>query len=342
MGDTVRTKKTVAEIVTERIIDRIKTAGDWVRPWQISNSLNWSTKREYTGINRWLLSGGEYMTFIQGSKLGYSLEKGAKSRMIVRVIVKKYPQGKNISRIAENITKHTGIVGNSPSDIITRAVAKGHLQQESDGSYSMLHNHLRYYNVFEIGCFRDKGGKQPESRFSNGDVEDVIIDSPENIINNYLSVEGILLTDSDVNRAYYDYTNDCINMPPKERFTSKTNISCYYSTLFHEIAHSTGNAKRLNRPYGQKGTDAYAFEELVAELTASMLCHETGVDSYNRENYDLQESNTTAYIAGWLRYFEKNTSAIIQAASLADKARDYVLKWANDNIIPDTFEDVGG
>ena len=88
MGDTVRTKKTVAEIVTERIIDRIKTAGDWVRPWQISNSLNWSTKREYTGINRWLLSGGEYMTFIQGSKLGYSLEKGAKSRMIVRVIVK--------------------------------------------------------------------------------------------------------------------------------------------------------------------------------------------------------------------------------------------------------------
>lgn len=333
------TKKTVAEIVTERMIKKIETAGNWVKPWQTRNSLNWATKKEYTGINRWLLNGGEYMTFRQAGKLGYSLQKGAPSEMIVRVVVKRYPQGKNLETIANKLRKYSGINGRTTKEVINRALTAGYLQSESDGGYSILNKRLRYYTVFDIAHFNDSEGNKPQSRFATGDVEDVVIDTPENIINNYIKTEGITLRQKATNIASYSPQLDVIEIPPKESFLLKTNIACYYSTFFHEIAHSTGHEKRLNRRFGEKGTDSYAFEELVAELTASMLCHETGVSEYNRKNYDVQEDNTAAYLVGWLRYFESNTSAIIQAASLADKARDYVLKWTNDNIIPDTFEE---
>jgi len=333
------TKKTVAGIVTERMIERIKSAGNWVKPWQCYSSINWSTRQEYTGVNKWLLTGGEYMTFRQGQKLGYTVQKGSPSEIIVRVVLKKYPQGKNKEKVATNLTKYLGIQGSSPEDIIQRAISKGYVQIDPDGNYYTISKRLRYYTIFSIEYFRDKDGNKPQSRFETGELEHIAIDTPESVIANYLNREAIILSHKDKNQAFYSMTNDLINIPPQESFLKKSNIVCYYSTFFHEIAHSTGHWRRLNRPFGIRGTDAYAFEELVAELTASMLCHETGLKEYNRENYDLQETNTAAYLASWVRYFENNTSAIIQAASLADKALEYVLQWTNTNVIPDTVEE---
>ena len=81
-------------------------------------------------------------------------------------------------------------------------------------------------------------------------------------------------------------------MPQKERFKS---VEEYYSTLFHELTHSTGHAKRLNRKGGSRfGSATYSREELVAEIGAAMLCGVAHIDNATLDN-------SAAYIDSWRR-----------------------------------------
>jgi len=117
--------------------------------------------------------------------------------------------------------------------------------------------------------------------------------------------------------AYYP-VKDKITMPLKEFFVSPDS---YYSTIFHEMAHSTGHEKRLNRigiaNYDRFGSEKYSIEELIAELTASFLCAESKIDS--------TISNSTAYIASWLTVLKDNRQMILTASAEAQKASDYIL-----------------
>ena len=76
--------------------------------------------------------------------------------------------------------------------------------------------------------------------------------------------------------AYYNRTQDFVNMPARELFIdtdTSTATESYYSTLLHELTHWTGSPERLDRVKGKQfGDDAYAFEELIAELGATFLC----------------------------------------------------------------------
>lgn len=112
-------------------------------------------------------------------------------------------------------------------------------------------------------------------------------------------------------RACYIPSRDIINMPDKTAFT---NESEFYSTLYHELVHSTGNTKRLHR----EGL-SYASEELVAELGASMLCTEAGI---------IQDTidNSQAYINGWVKKFKEKPKMIVQCSSKAQKAIEYLLE----------------
>ena len=92
----------------------------------------------------------------------------------------------------------------------------------------------------------------------------------------------------------------------------------------HELVHSTGNKKRLDREYGKKfGDTAYAREELVAELGASFLCAE--IDCINETL-----TNHASYIDGWLKVLKQDKKAIFKASADAQKATDYILEnWLN-------------
>ena len=124
-------------------------------------------------------------------------------------------------------------------------------------------------------------------------------------------------------RAYYMPALDMVNMPAKELF--KTDEQ-YYSVAFHEFAHSTGHASRLNRKEvtdGSKfGSHDYSIEELVAEMTAVFLCHETGIQA----PFD----NSIAYLKSWLKAFKNDTKMIMTASSRAQKATDYILNRTPD------------
>lgn len=119
--------------------------------------------------------------------------------------------------------------------------------------------------------------------------------------------------------AYYQPIKDTVVVPPLEK---SVGAEQYYSTLFHELAHSTGHSTRLNRKELMEadgfGKVNYAKEELTAEMTAAYLCAVTEIGQPTIEN-------SAAYIENWLTVLKNDKTLIIRAASQAQKAADYVL-----------------
>ena len=119
--------------------------------------------------------------------------------------------------------------------------------------------------------------------------------------------------------AYYSPASDFINMPNRGLFVAtKTSTATenYYSTLFHESAHCTGHKSRLNR-LELKNKKGYAFEELIAELSAAFLCTELQVSSSPREDH-------AQYLASWLKALSNDNDYIFKAASEAQKVFDWM------------------
>lgn len=125
-------------------------------------------------------------------------------------------------------------------------------------------------------------------------------------------------------RAFYRPSTDEVYMPPRDAFigTATSNpTEAYYSTLLHELTHWTGHDSRLARdPSRSKrfGDEAYAGEELVAELGAAFLCARLNITIAPRVDH-------AQYIASWLKVLKSDNRAVIRAASDAQKAADYIL-----------------
>ena len=138
---------------------------------------------------------------------------------------------------------------------------------------------------------------------------------------NFLASTGAIVEHKDA-RAYYDLTRDKIYMPEQSLFRAtkhSTATENYYSTLLHELTHWSGAETRLKRFNMHNCADKkdYAFEELVAELGAAMLCASLGVTSTPRPDH-------AQYIEGWLKALGSDKRFIFTAASVAQKAVDYL------------------
>ena len=177
---------------------------------------------------------------------------------------------------------------------------------------------LRYYNVFEIN--QCEGLTSKATDYVPLDFSP--IEAAEDILAAYKDKPDIRHEEP---RAYYVPSQDYVNMPQKERFAS---IEDYYSTLFHELTHSTGHAKRLNRKGAAEasrfGSAAYSREELVAEMGAAMLC---GVAHIENATLD----NSAAYIDSWKRALKADCHLVVTAAQQAQKAADYIRGIKRDN-----------
>ncbi len=123
-------------------------------------------------------------------------------------------------------------------------------------------------------------------------------------------------------QAYYRPSTDELVLPPREAFTGSATMTpteAYYATALHELVHWTG--KRLDRDLaGRFGTEAYAAEELVAELGAAFLCAELGVSSEPRADH-------AAYLAMWSKLLRDDRRAFTTAAAKAAQASDYLLAF---------------
>lgn len=119
------------------------------------------------------------------------------------------------------------------------------------------------------------------------------------------------------NQAYYTTAEDRVQMPPFEAFQDQIS---YYATLSHELTHWTKHPKRLDRDFGRKswGDAGYAMEELVAELGATFLAADLGLEAAPRPDH-------AAYIASWLKVLKEDKRAIFSAAAHAQRAVDFML-----------------
>lgn len=123
---------------------------------------------------------------------------------------------------------------------------------------------------------------------------------------------------------HYSPSHDTIGKPMMSDFQSEED---YYATVFHELVHWSGAESRLSRPQGTKQEhEKYSFEELVAELGSAFLRAQFKID--NPKNID----NSAAYIQGWLSVFRGNKDILFNAMKEAEKAVDYLMRLAVNNI----------
>jgi len=126
--------------------------------------------------------------------------------------------------------------------------------------------------------------------------------------------------------AYYDKAMDFIAIPCFESFR---NAIGYYSVLAHELTHWTAAAHRLDRNLsGRFASEAYAVEELIAELGAAFLCAALGLSVEPREDH-------ADYIANWLAILRNDKKAIFTAASKAQQAANWIFMQSETVNLPE-------
>ena len=112
-------------------------------------------------------------------------------------------------------------------------------------------------------------------------------------------------------QAYYVPVRDMIYLPARETFISP---EAFYSVALHEMTHSTGHKSRLDRDFsGRFGTEAYAFEELIAELGSAFLNADLGIIGSTLQDH-------ADYLAHWVAILKSDKKAILTAAAQASKA----------------------
>ena len=310
----------IYKMITDKVISMFKTAkaSDYHRAWQDDAffiPLNFDSKKPYRGVNRLLLQeriglagafrNPYFLTFNQIKKHGGKLKKGTRGYEVVYYSIRYVvPADKNTGRKAYSSTNAHKVIDfidkhKLSEDIVTRIPM------------------IRYYNVYN-GASIEGIDFQLEKLQIGRAVPDT---APENqaaalIVENYPNPPAIK---HEGNQAYYSPSGDYVKMPKKEQFDS---INDYYRTLFHELTHSTGHEKRLDRGINlMLEKEDYAKEELVAEFGAVFLSAWAGIMWYNNKNH-------AAYLKGWnsaIKEAENDNKFLMKAASLAQAATDYIL-----------------
>ena len=175
---------------------------------------------------------------------------------------------------------------------------------------------LRYYNIFHIDQCEGIAAKYTqETTFPDGAST---AEHAQEIIEAYLGRTGVKLLHQEGDRAFYRPSTDEIVLPIRKQFVSTAE---YYSTVFHELAHSTGAPTRLNRLNSAAffGNDEYSKEELVAEIASCVLVNHVGLET------STSLRNNAAYIQNWLNVLRGDKRFIVSAAGKAEKAVRFIL-----------------
>lgn len=292
----------IHEAVTNRILEQLEQGViPWNKPWKVSGikikganglrhvAFNRITKTAYSPLNQMLLSrAGEYATFAQWKKLGGNIRKGAKSEMVVFWSTGYKKKGEDEDG------------------------------KEIDVYVQYDFPVLKFYNVFHIN---DVDGVEPleAAELNDGAAETFdSIETAERIAQEYSTREHCEIHFGG-DSAFYSPAFDYVQLPCRAAFGE--NVGAFYSTMFHELTHSTGAESRLNRlDKGQRfGNESYSKEELTAELGAAGLLSILGIETESTFN------NSAAYIQNWLQVLKNDNKMIVSAATRAEKAIKYII-----------------
>lgn len=294
--NTDRERFDVHQHVTDQIIAAMEDgAGSWQMPWHrsghaITRPKNIASGNAYRGINilsLWIAAEakayphGLWGTYKQWQDRGAQVRKGEKSTVVV------FYKELEVSR------------EEAPEETETRLFARA----------------SRVFNVEQVDGFTLPAGDEAPT-------EDRI--EPVDAAEAFTAGTGARITIGG-DRACYRPAEDRITMPDRARFTGSATSSpteAWYGTLLHELTHWSGAKHRLDRNLSSRfGDEAYAMEELVAELGAAFLCADLGIAATPRPDH-------AAYLAGWLKVLKADKKAVFTAASQASRAADYLAGLA--------------
>jgi antirestriction protein ArdC len=278
----------VYSIITEQIIKQLENGVvPWRKPWTTDYPKSLRSLKEYRGLNVLMLASQGYaspywLTFNQAKQLGGHVKQGEHSSIVT--FWKKSPYTKRNANTGDDETR------------------MGFL--------------LRYYRVFNL-CQTEGIAEKLGLSLTGSESANVVpdIEACERIVRSMRNAPKI----EDSSAAWYRPLTDTVGIPPKSRFVGSPE---YYSTLFHELGHSTGHKSRLDREcFGNPihfGSESYSKEELVAEFTAAFLCGHAEIAPSVIEN-------SAAYLRGWLSRLRSDSKLLVSAASHAQKACDYIM-----------------
>lgn len=265
----------------------------WEKMWQTNIPENGITGKKYRGINNLILSyvalqrgykDNRWCTYLQISKNKWKLKDAKGQGVCIEYAGMKNKKNNKVYTFEE----YKKIINEFP-------------EKESEFS-------IRRYNYTVFNADLIEGIEK-----NNDNVDKIISnDYISNIIKN-IDVKYQEKGDE----AYYNLIADEVVIPPSNTFK---NTYAYYSTQLHEIAHATGHNTRLNRDMsGEFKSEAYAKEELRAEISSSFLMQKLGLE------YDERHlTNHKAYVKGWLEIIKDKPQELFLAISDANKIVSYI------------------
>jgi len=286
------------EKVVDFLINEIETSKTlpWEHPWinkDCSRPINFrgSPYRGVNLMNLWFIQSirgykqNVWLTFNQCRELKGTVKKGEHGVPVVfwKILVKKG----------------------------TKMVEK---DEDEDGDETKI-PFMRAYTVFNI----EQCDLPAEvlKKYTIEEKEFVPIEEAARIIRDMKNKPQIF--EDQISQAYYKRSDDSVHVPAGKYFK---NAAFYYSTMFHELIHSTGHDTRLNRDSIAMvdGLDqvTYSEEELVAEFGSVFLCSLARIEKEPTKDH-------VAYLQNWLTYIKDHKKALIFAAQRAQKAVDYIV-----------------
>jgi len=271
--------------VTDRIVTAIEAGTPpWVKPWSVSDfrPRNAKTNRPYRGVNNVLLA-------LEADLRGFADPRWLTFRQAIEIGARIRGGERGTTVVFYKLTK---------------------LPEESQDRQELQYRTvplLRSFTVFNVAQV-------------NGLPESLTQPSEPAAWNAHTEAEALLFdSGAEIHHggteAYYQRAKDVIHLPPKSAFADQ---GAYYATALHELIHWTGHESRCNRDLGSRfGDNAYAVEELIAELGSAFLCAHCRLDG------QLQHP---AYLRAWLQVLKADKRAIFTASAKAQAGADYVLR----------------
>jgi len=289
-------KRNIYQSVTSKILEHIQGGPGWFKaPWHVPGDItgmlptNASTHAEYRGINILTL-------WIDAQMRGYGSRLWA-----------SYQQWQKLGAQVRKGEKGSVVV-------FYRRIENEASEPEDHDQASKLRFVVRASHVFnrqQVDGF-EEAGDPPRSFDPIAEVDAFVQAVKASVLHGFA-------------RAQYCHATDAIEMPDPQWFVDSQTSTArenYYAVLLHELTHWSGAPKRLNRTFGKRfGDEAYAFEELVAELGAAFMCAGFGISNEPRPDH-------AAYVSSWLQVLREDPQAIFTAASKAQEAFEYLAHLA--------------
>lgn len=290
--DTATNQGDVYARVTSQIVNAIEQGvGTWRMPWHTSgrfafSPINVTSKKPYRGINTVCLwAAAQAKGYESGDWGTYQQWQERKAQ------VRK---------------------GEKATTVVFWKFANDSSETQDDGGQSANSSRLLFTRGYSVFNAAQVDGYKPKV-----DPEQSVLERIKHAEAFFKNVGADLRHGG--NQAFYSPAGDYVQMPTFQAFHDSVS---YYSVLAHEHTHWTANAGRCNRELGKRfGDNAYAAEELMAELGAAFTCAHLGLSTEPREDH-------AQYINSWLKVLKADKRAIFTAASKAQQACDWLIQRA--------------